>query len=84
MGSWYKRNKLAIDAAKLTNELQISAWAMVVTITTKENPTTWPDAGKGWGYIHPPVNVLKISGVVPADPVYDTETMYACMPNNWN
>jgi len=68
----------------MANELQVSSWAIVVTITTRENEATTPVGATGWGYIHPPVNIHKTTGNTPNPNNWDTETMYACMPNNWD
>ena len=82
MKAWARDNKAAINKYGMANELQVSSWAIVVTITTKENEATTPVGATGWGYIHPPVNIHKTTGNTPND--WDTETMYACMPNNWD
>lgn len=60
----------------------MTSWAIVATVTTRFNTDTYSSGRAGWGYIHPPVNVVKQTGVTPN--LRDTATMYACLPNNFD
>lgn len=64
MNKWYTDNKRALLASGIADEVEIGSWAVIVDVHTRKN-TESGDANqgagsKGWGYIHPPVNIWSV------------------------